>query len=82
MRASRVTPRPNASVVAAIPPTTISSIGTQPSSPGYRPSTTSSVTIPAAIASGPITRAGVPPCMIRPTPAPTSAAVNGASCDT
>jgi hypothetical protein len=70
---------PSAIATAAIPPITISSAGTHSSCPGYWPSTASSVTIPATIAAGPRILARMPPLMATPTPAPTSAAVNGAS---
>ncbi len=58
--------------------------------PPSSPSTTSSVTAPAAIASGAITRAARPSSAappsdrgsIRPAPAPTSAAANGARNET
>ncbi len=82
MRAGRLTDGPSASATAAIPPTTIRTAGTHPSWPGLLPRTISSVAMPAPIASGPMTRAGMPPFATTAMPAPTSAAVNGASSDT
>ena len=45
-------------------------------------STAISVPAPASTASGPSAFIARPPCRISPTPAPTSAALNGASSDT
>ena len=72
----------SASRVAQPTETTITSGLAQSIAPSSVPSTASSVTAPAAIASGAMILAWRPPESARPTPAPMSAAVNGAKNET
>ncbi len=65
-----------------MPASTITSGSAQASCPFSSPSTTSSVTAPPAMASGAITRAARRSDRTVLTPAPTSAAANGASSET
>ena len=79
--ARRSRPVPSARPPAATAPSAISS-GTSQGSEAFSFRTTSSVITPPAMASGPATRASMSPWANRTTPAPTSAAVKGASSDT
>jgi hypothetical protein len=72
----------NASAAAAATPAAISTPGSQLSEAGSSCRIASSAATPASTATGAATRAIVPPSLSCAAPAPTSAAVNGASSET